>query len=84
MLVAHLGALDAAETKVLAPRLKDIVAPTAVLWGAEDPFLPPAIGQRLADAIGGATLDVVPDVRHFTPEEAPERVAGTIAQLLSR
>jgi len=84
VLVAHLGALDAAETKVLAPRLKDIVAPTAVLWGAEDPFLPPAIGQRLADAIGGATLDVVPDVRHFTPEEAPERVAGTIAQLLSR
>lgn len=84
VLVAHLAALDSSETNALVPRLKDIVAPTAVLWGAEDPFLPLDIGQRLANAIPGATLDVVPDIRHFTPEEAPERVAGALAHLLSR
>jgi pimeloyl-ACP methyl ester carboxylesterase len=84
MLVSHLAALDPAETKALEPRLKDIVAPTAIVWGAEDPFLPREIGKRLADAIPGATLDVVPDIRHFTPEEAPERVAQALTTLLSR
>ncbi len=84
VLVSHLAALDSAETKALEPRLKDIVAPTAIVWGGEDPFLPRTIGQRLAAAIPGATLDVVPDVRHFTPEEAPERVAAALTILLSR
>ena len=83
-LVAHLASLDSAETRAMEPRLKDIVAPTAVIWGAEDPFLPRELGARLADAIPGATLDVVPDVRHFTPEEAPERVVAVLTELLSR
>jgi len=84
VLIAHLAALDPAETKAFAPRLKDIVAPTAIVWGAEDPFLPRDIPQRLAEAIPGATLDVVSDMRHFTPEEAPERVASALTALLAR
>jgi pimeloyl-ACP methyl ester carboxylesterase len=83
-LVAHLTALDASDTTALEPRLKDIVAPTAVVWGAEDPFLPVAVGRRLQRAIPGASLDVIPDIRHFTPEEAPEKVAEVIANLLTR
>jgi pimeloyl-ACP methyl ester carboxylesterase len=84
VLVSHLTALDSTETKSLEPRLKDIVAPTSVVWGAEDPFLAATIGRRLAEAIPGATLDVVPDIRHFTPDEAPERVAEALSHLLSR
>jgi len=80
----HLLALDCADTIAIAPRLKDIVAPTAVVWGAHDPFLPTALGRRLHESIPGATLDVLPDVRHFTPEEAPEKVAGVITNLLKR
>lgn len=83
-LVEHMMALDSAETKAIEPRLKDVVAPTAILWGAEDPFLPLAIGRRLNAEIPRSTLDVVPDVRHFTPEEAPERVAAVLANLLTR
>jgi pimeloyl-ACP methyl ester carboxylesterase len=80
----HLLALDCADTMALAPRLKDIVAPTAIVWGAHDPFLPPAIGRRLQETIPGATLDLLPDVRHFTPEEAPEQIASVITSLLAR
>ncbi len=80
----HLLALDCADTVALEPRLKDIVAPTAIVWGAFDPFLPPSIGKRLHDAIPGSTLTILPDVRHFTPEEAPEQVAGIVAELLKR
>ena len=83
-LVEHLLALDPAETQALAPRLKDIVAPTAIVWGAHDPFLPVSIGRRLESEIPGATLEVLPDGRHFTPEESPERVAAVIGELLKR
>jgi pimeloyl-ACP methyl ester carboxylesterase len=80
----HLGALDARETVALGTRLGEIAAPTAVIWGANDPFLPLSLGQRLAKAIPDATLDVVPGARHFTPEDAPRPVAEILAGLLRR
>jgi pimeloyl-ACP methyl ester carboxylesterase len=83
-LVEHMLALDAAETTALGPRLKDLVMPTAVVTGAHDPFVPPSVGERLAQEIPGATLDVIPDGRHFVPEESPEAVAESVARLLAR
>jgi pimeloyl-ACP methyl ester carboxylesterase len=82
--IAHLLGLDNAEMMAVTPRLKDIVSPTAVVWGEHDPFLPPSVGRRLCDSIPGATLEVLPDVRHFTPEEAPEKVAAVVSELLRR
>jgi len=83
-LMTHLLALDSAETQALGPRLRDIVSPTAILWGERDPFLPVSLGERLRSAIPGSTLEVVPEARHFVPEEAAHRVAGTISTLLQR
>ncbi|HKO17105.1 MAG TPA: alpha/beta hydrolase [Gemmatimonadaceae bacterium] len=80
----HLLALNSADTIALAPRLKDIVAPTAIVWGEHDPFLPLSLGRRLQRAIPGATLQVVPGARHFTPEDAPRRIAEALAELLNR
>jgi pimeloyl-ACP methyl ester carboxylesterase len=80
----HLLALDPGETAAVAPRLKDVVAPTAVVAGAHDPFVPPAIARRLHEVIPGSTLDIFPDARHFTPEEAPEKIAEIIGGLLAR
>ena len=80
----HLQALDSRETRALAPRLHAITAPTAVIWGAHDPFLPVKLGRKLAGAIPGATFDVIPGARHFTPEDAPRPVADGIAALLAR
>jgi pimeloyl-ACP methyl ester carboxylesterase len=82
--VEHLLALDAQETGALAPRLGSVVAPTAIIWGAHDPFLPTELGRRLQAAIPHATLDVLPDVRHFAPEEAPETVGRVLAGWLAR
>jgi pimeloyl-ACP methyl ester carboxylesterase len=84
VLVEHMLALDPAETVALAARLRDVVAPTAIIWGAHDPFLPVSLGRKLHEAIRGSTLEIIPDVRHFTPEEAPERVGALIAEWLSR
>ena len=84
LLMEHLLALDGTETDALAPRLKDIVQPTAIVWGGLDPFLPVAVGRRLHAAIPHATLEVIPEARHFLPEEHPERVADVISNLLGR
>jgi pimeloyl-ACP methyl ester carboxylesterase len=83
-LVRHIRALDARETSALAPRLGEIACPTSVVWGAHDPFLPTALGRRLAGAIPGATLDVVPGARHFLPEDAPRPVADALTTLFAR
>jgi 2-hydroxymuconate-semialdehyde hydrolase len=84
VLMQHLGALDPEETTALEPRLKDIVAPTAIIHGAHDPFLSPAMAKRLHEAIPGSTLDLIADTRHFTPEEAPERISSIISDWLRR
>ena len=83
-LVAHLLALDPAETAALAPRLKDLVMPCAVVAGAHDPFVALSVAERLKQDIPGATLDVIPDSRHFLPEESPEALADVLSKLLAR
>ena len=83
-MIAHLRLLDGAELQALAPRLRDIVSPTAILWGERDPFLPVSVAERLHAAIRGSTLEVVPGARHFLPEESAHAVAGTIGALLRR
>jgi pimeloyl-ACP methyl ester carboxylesterase len=80
----HLIALDSADTVTVAPRLKEIIAPTAIVWGRHDPFLGPDVGRRLQDAIPGATLEVIPTASHFSPEDAPAKVGDAIRELLKR
>jgi pimeloyl-ACP methyl ester carboxylesterase len=80
----HLAALDRRELEVLSARLREIAAPTAVIWGEHDAFLPLTLGARIAAAIPGATFDIAPDTNHFTPEEAPRVIADAIAGLLRR
>jgi len=81
-LVRHIAALDTRESSALGTRLGELAIPVRVIWGAQDPFLPLPLGQRLADAIPGATLDVIPDARHFLPEDAPRQVADSLTALL--
>jgi pimeloyl-ACP methyl ester carboxylesterase len=80
----HLIALDNADTLAMAGRLKEIIAPTAILWGRHDPFLSPELGRRLQQAIPQSTLEVVPTGRHFLPEDAPAKIGDSLADLLGR
>ena len=83
-LLAHVAALDPAETVALAPRLAQLDLPVAVIWGEDDPFLPLSLGQQLQRTIPGATLDVMAGVRHFPPETVPEGVGRVLAAWLGR
>jgi pimeloyl-ACP methyl ester carboxylesterase len=84
VLVAHLEALDSADTVEIGARLGAIPAPTAIIHGAHDPFIPLSVARRLQQSIRGATLDVIESGRHFTPEESPDHVAQAISTLLER
>lgn len=83
-LVRHLDALRCDETAALAARFGSITAPTAIVWGERDPFLPVTIAHRLHAAIPGSTVDTIPEARHFVPLEKAHAVAAAIARLLAR
>jgi pimeloyl-ACP methyl ester carboxylesterase len=83
-LVRHLRAMDSAETQALSPRLGAIAVPTAIVWGRGDPYIQVAVGERLRNAIPGATLDVVPSARHYLPEDTPAALSAVLGHLLAR
>jgi pimeloyl-ACP methyl ester carboxylesterase len=83
-LVAQLRAMRDSGVEPLGIQLGELRLPTAVVWGRGDPFLPVALGERIRAAVPGASLDVIESARHFTPEDAPERVASVIRSLLGR
>ena len=83
-LIEHVRALTSEHTQDIGRHLHGVSAPTAIVWGEDDTVVPVAIARRLQTVISGASLDVLPAMRHFTPEEAPRQVADAIGRLLSR
>ncbi len=59
-----LAVLTAADRR---PMLRRIRAPTLVLHGAEDPFVPPAAAKDTAANIPGARLRIIPGMGHDLP-----------------
>jgi 3-oxoadipate enol-lactonase len=68
-----MGAMDARHL------LPAITAPTLVLVGEHDYATPPDMARYLADHITGATLRVLPDLRHMALIEQPE-LAATVRE----
>ena len=62
----------------LADLLQTIRCPALVLWGDEDPFLAPAVGERMAAALPHAVFKLYAYTGHFVPEERPLETAEDI------
>ena len=56
-----------------------ITLPTLIVWGERDPALPVALAEGIARDIQHSRLEILPDVGHFVPEEAPDALAELIA-----
>lgn len=65
----------------LFPGLRRLDVPTLVLHG-EDDFIPVELAGRIAHAVPGARLSVLPGRGHFAYLESPEQVRGEIAGFL--
>jgi 3-oxoadipate enol-lactonase/4-carboxymuconolactone decarboxylase len=68
----------AIEQMSIVDSLPTISAPTLVIAGADDPATPPDHGQRIADAVPGARLAVVPGAAHLGNVEQPTAFTGLI------
>jgi pimeloyl-ACP methyl ester carboxylesterase len=83
-LAAHVAALGRCDTAEWSARLGEVRVPAAVIWGEEDPFYPPALGERLHAAIPGASFHVLPGAAHFVPEDSPDALKRELEGLLGR
>jgi len=81
--LALLGVLRDSGRNALAQPLATIRAPTHVVWGERDPWIPLARGEALQAALPGADLIVIPGVGHLPMEEAPEAFNAALLALLA-
>ncbi|MFD7668375.1 alpha/beta fold hydrolase [Streptomyces sp. NPDC059788] len=72
------------DTREVVARLGEVTAPTLVLWGAEDQWLPPATGDRLAAAIPGAERATIPGAGHFLAEDRPGETGEALVEFFGR
>lgn len=80
-IIGALGAMrDRPDSTALLPILGDL--PTLVIVGADDQLTPPDQARRMAAAIPGARLEVVPGAGHLTPLEQPEVVSRLVREFL--
>jgi len=56
----------------LVGRLGALAAPTLVVWGSADRWIPLAIGRRMSGELPRAAFLIVPRAGHAAPEEAPQ------------
>ena len=75
---------DQRDTDEIEPLYGQIAAPTLVVWGEADPWIPVARGRELARRIPGARLEVLPGSGHLVQEDAPDALARLLADHLTR
>jgi pimeloyl-ACP methyl ester carboxylesterase len=68
----------------IAPRIDGARCPVAFLAGAYDYSATPDDARRLASLIGGATIDIMPDLGHFPMVEDPDRFRAFFVPALER
>src|ERR687898_254270 len=66
---------DQRHTDEIEPLYAQITAPTLVIWGEADPWIPAARGAELARRIPGARLEILPTAGHLVQEDQPDELA---------
>jgi len=83
ILLAGPSAVGAEAGQRTLTALKEDRRPLLMLWGADDPVLPPSIGERFASALGRPAPHVLDGAGHFLQEDRGEDVGALIADWLA-
>lgn len=67
----------------LSKRLYRQTAPTLLVWGESDAFIPPVYAEHWLELLPAARRVLVPDAGHMLPYEQPEAVARLVAEFLA-
>ena len=78
----HAAIWDMISELDLDDRLHEISCPTLVLVGQQDASTPPAVARRLAGAIKGSSLIIIPEASHIVTVEAPAAVNTALLNFL--
>ena len=65
------------------PFYGQISAPTLVVWGQADPWIPAARGVELAQRIPGALLELLSGAGHLVQEDDPEALVRLLHEHLA-
>jgi pimeloyl-ACP methyl ester carboxylesterase len=65
----------------LRDRLAGIKVPAHVIWGDSDQIVDPEYGRALAEAMPGATFEVLADTGHLPQLESPELLASAVRRI---
>ena len=63
---------------------RNVVAPTQVIHGTEDPLLRPTAGKRVAKLVRGSRLDLIRGLGHDMPEAVLPHIADLVAANAAR
>jgi pimeloyl-ACP methyl ester carboxylesterase len=63
--------------------LPQIRVPTVVVVGEQDTLTPPALSEKMAGLIPGASLVKIPGAGHLTPMERPGAVAAALGDFFA-
>ncbi|RPI81944.1 MAG: alpha/beta hydrolase [Chloroflexi bacterium] len=72
------------ESASFEKRLKDINAPTLILFGEYDRVVPPGNAELLENQIPDAAVKILPGAGHFFPFETPQTAVSVILEFLGR
>src|SRR5690606_25911355 len=78
-MIQHLG-----NTADLAQAVRTLQAPALLIWGAQDPICPVALGEELYAALPDAELHKLDACGHCPPEERPAEVASLLVDFFAR
>ena len=81
-LLRQLAAFTPEEMIECTRRLSKLDVRVAVVASDDDPAVPGVALDHVRKALPKAKLDIISNVRHYSPEESPERIADVVARLL--
>lgn len=65
------------------PRLKQITAPTLLVWGEQDQMIPSSNAQSYAEVLANSKTVLLPKLGHLAQEEQPEIALGHVVEFLN-
>jgi pimeloyl-ACP methyl ester carboxylesterase len=80
----QIAQMDDKYSEEVEGRYGEIRCPVAILWGAEDEFIPLKDGEELARRIPGASFTVIADAKHLVQEDAPEAIVASVLDFWRR
>ena len=83
-LIAPMGLANDDEDHGLRRRLYRLSMPTLLLWGSDDPIVPPRVADEFAAGIDNAKIKLIPDAGHMVTLEKTKKVLDALSRYFGR